>query len=334
MANKPMTTLQIFRTHKLWHFLEEHPCSSGKEATITGMGELKGKWVVPDSDYPEFLDLLNDYLFVKKHRPLGFVEQPRLEGSKPLLIDLDFHYSKSLALERRFSEANIHEFCSRVVEAYEHFFDMSVYTTIRFFVTLRPQPYADTDKIKDGIHILCPDAPLTNDKWNVIRKYLLSRNVIREIFGHTGYQNKDEDAYDNSMGRKQGWMFYGASKPSVPSYKLTNVFEYTPETMLWDEKPTEDYTPRQLLELMSVRYNVDDDINQITESAREEFDLLLNPPATRYEAPSEIVVDQAATVTALNNPTVNALAAVGGKPQGDTELLRKIVMECLSTQQV
>lgn len=143
--------------------------------------------------------------------------------SKPLLIDLDFHYSKSHALERRFTDENIRDFCKRITDAYEHFFDMSPYENLRFFVTLRPQPYGDKDKIKDGIHILCPDAPLTNDKWNVIRKYLLAENVISDIFGHTGYQNKDEDVFDPTMGGNQGWMFYGASKPSIPAYKLTHI---------------------------------------------------------------------------------------------------------------
>ncbi len=293
------------------------------------MGELTGRWCVPDADYPRFLDLLNDYLFVKKHRPLGFVEQPRMDASKPLLIDLDFHYSKSFALERRFSDSNIQEFCNRIADAYEHFFDMSVYGSIRFFVLLRPQPYADKDKIKDGIHIVCPDAPLTNDKWNVLRKYLLSNNVIREIFGHTGYQNSDEDVYDPSMGRKQGWMFYGASKPSIPAYKLTNVLEYTPESMLWQEQPIEGYASRNLLELMSVRYKVEDDINQVKEDAKQEFDSILNPPATRYETPTDAIVNQAATLTALNDAMVNALAVVGG-PVDDMTLLRAMVMDCLS----
>jgi hypothetical protein len=147
MASNTMTTLQIFQSHPLFHFLHQHPCPNGKDATITGMGELTGRWHIPDNDYPQFLELLNDYLFVKKLRPLGFVEQPRLNQPKPLLIDLDFHYPKTQSLERRFTEENIRDFCVRISQAYAHFFDISVYDTMRFFVTLRPQPYADKDKI-------------------------------------------------------------------------------------------------------------------------------------------------------------------------------------------
>lgn len=329
MVDKPtMTTLQIFHSHPLWHFLEQRR-EKGKDATITGMGELTGSWKISDEEYPKFLDLLNDYLFVKKHRPLGFVEQPRLNAPKPLLIDLDFHFNKNLSLERRFTEENIRDFCTRVAQAYEHFFDMSVYDTMRFFVTLRPQPYADKDKIKDGIHILCPDAPLTNDKWNVLRKYLLSQNIISEIFGHTGYQNHDEDVFDPSMGRKQGWMFYGASKPSIPAYKLSNVLVYHPDDQYWEDDDVNSYPSRKLLELMSVRYKVDDDINEVLSSRKDEFDGFLNPPAPRYDQPTQAVLQQAATITAINDPMVQALATLGGG-QDDMGLLRALVMDCLS----
>jgi len=331
-----MTTLEIFHKDPLWHFLEQHPCANGKDATITGMGigpdTFKGKYHIPDEKYPQFLDLMNNYFFVKKHRALEFVEQPRLNQPKPLLIDLDFHYPKTQALERRFTEENIREFCVRISQAYQHFFDISVYDTMRFFVTLRPQPYADKDKIKDGIHILCPDAPLSNEKWNVIRKYLLSQNIIREIFGHTAYQNKDEDVFDPSMGRKQGWMFYGASKTSVPAYKLTNVMAYTPESDFWEDEPLTKYSSRQLLQLMSVRYGVEDDINVVREEKKEEYHLILNPPAARYEAPTEVTLDRAAGILAVNDPVLNALASMLPQPEGDSNLLRKIVMDCLSDE--
>jgi P4 family phage/plasmid primase-like protien len=329
MATQTMSTLHIFHHHPLYTFLQER-ISNGKEATVTGMGDITGRWHVPDTEYTQFLDLMNDYLFVQKNRALGFVEQPRLNASKPLLIDLDFHYKKNQAIERRFTEENIRDFCTRLGEAYHHFFDMSAYETLRFFVTLRPQPYDAKDKIKDGIHILCPDAPLTNDKWNVLRRYLLANNVIQDIFGHTNYQNKDEDVFDPSMGRKQGWMFYGASKASVPAYKLTNVLAYTPDTQFWEDEDINKYSNRQLLELMSVRYKVDDDINVVVEDKKDEFDGFLNPPTQRYDAPSEAIVNQAATVIATNDPLMNALAALLPQGDSDSNLLRAIVMGCLS----
>ena len=332
MASNPMTTLQTFHTHPLYHFLQEHSCAAGKEATITGMGELTGKWHIPDSEYSKFLDHMNDYLFVRKHRPLGFVEQPRAHAPKPLLIDLDFHYDKKQAVERRFTEDNILDFCNAVATTYHSFFEGNPNKRLRFFVTLRPQPYPDKDKIKDGIHIFCPDIALSNDKWNVLRKSMLTKNTVQEIFGHTEYQNSFEDVFDPSMGRKQGWMFYGASKPSIPAYKLTNVYVYTPEIELWDDEPVTNYTNRQLLELMSVRYKILEDMNTVRDSKKDEYTKILNPSPTRYETPNEVILDRAATLAALQDPLVNALATLLPQAGGDTDLLRAIVMECLANE--
>ncbi len=327
------TPLQSFYNHSLSEFLEARRLPPrSKDVPVACMGELTGNYNISDTDYPEFLDKLHDYLFVKGHRPLGFVERPRNNMAKPLLIDLDFHYNKGLALERRFTEENIRDFCVRLAEAYDHFFDTSVYDTMRFFVTLRPQPYADKEKIKDGIHILCPDAPLSNEKWNVLRKYLLSQNVISEIFGGTNYQNNDENVYDPSMGGNQGWMFYGASKPSIPAYKLTNVLVYHPEDKFWEDDDVNNYSSRELLALMSIRYKVENDINEIKDSAKDEYDSILNPLPQRYEPQPQAVIQDAATITALNDPVMNAIANLIPQTESDKNILRQIVMDCLSSQ--
>lgn len=330
-----MSTLDKFHQHELFHFLHEHPCGKekGKEATLTGMGDLNGKWLIPDNEYPKLLDLLNDYLFVQGNRSLGFVEQPRIDAPKPLLIDLDFHYPKDKALVRRFTESNIKLFCQEIMNAYRYFFDMSQYkeTNIRFFVTLRPQPYGDKDKIKDGIHIVSPEATLSNDKWNAIRNYLLKNNVVEKVFGGTGYYNKDDDVYDKSMGRKQGWMFYGASKPSVPAYQLTNVLTYDPATDEWDEEPKELYSSRELLELMSVRYNVEEDINQVKEEKEREFQEYSNPTQQLQQAEQQ-VVEQAAAVIAANTPLLTTIATMLPQSEEEVNVLRQLVLECLSLE--
>lgn len=326
-----MNTLQSFYTHPLSEFLHRYQTNE-KNPSMTAMGELKGSWNIPDEEYPKFLDLLNDYLFVKNYRALGFVERPRVNAPKPLLIDLDFHYEKQVALERRFTEDNIRDFCVRLAEAYCRFFDTSVYESMRFFVTLRPQPYEEPTKIKDGIHILCPDAPLTNEKWNVLRNYLLSQNVISDIFGHTGYKNSDKEVFDPTMGTNQGWMFYGASKTKIPAYKLTHVIKYHPTQEFWEDEDINSYSNRALIELLSVRYKIDDDINEIREEAKEEYTNILNPPTVRYEQAASEVLNRAANTVAMNDPVVNALASLLPPAEGDQNLLRRIVMECLSEE--
>jgi len=316
-----------FNKHPLKDFLWDRFTKNSREATITGMGELRGSWLVNDDDYPKLLDLLHDYLFAKGHRALGFVEQPRLEGAKPLLIDLDFHYSKSKALVRSFVDENIRDFCKAIAEAYSYFFDMSSYESLRFFVTLRPQPYPDKEKIKDGIHIECPDAPLTNEKWNVIRNYILKKKSVSAIFGYTDYINvPDENVYDAAMGRKQGWMFYGASKPSIPAYELTNIFVYTPETGEWADEDINNYSSRQLLELFSVRYEVQDDINDIREDKKDEYEAIAHPPQPRFEP----AVTAALETETTNNQTINALVSMLPLSEGDDAVLKAMVLQCLT----
>ncbi len=338
MASEKMTTNDEFKKHELFHFLHEHPCSNPKDATLTGMPDLNnimgsGKWLIPDKDYPKLLDLLNDYLFVNGNRPLSFVEQPRLDGPKPLLIDLDFHYPLDKALKHHFNETHIKAFCGEIMKAYEHFFDMGKYneTNIRFFVTLRPQPYSDKEKIKDGIHIVSPEATISNDKWNAIRNYLLKENVISKVFGDTGYINKDEDVYDKAMGRKQGWMFYGASKPTIPAYQLTNVLTYDPSMGQWDEEPVEIYSPRELLGLMSVRFEVEDDINIVQPDKQEEFAEYANQNQYQpTQAPDQQTVERAASIMAANTPMLNAIASLLPQSEDDLNVMRALVLECLS----
>ena len=157
------SALDALHRHPLWKYLCERSCNKPSDSTVTGMGELTGKWLITNAEYPKFLDLLNDYLFVKNLRALGFVEQPRVDKSKPFLLDFDFHYKKDKNLTRAFDESHLRAICKMVKDGIDHFIDISSLEKLRFFVCLRPQPYADKDKIKDGIHIMCPDLPFMND---------------------------------------------------------------------------------------------------------------------------------------------------------------------------
>ena len=186
--------LSIYHKHPLRQFLEERRTQNGRDAAVTGMGkELPGKYLIKDDDYPKFLDLLHNYLFVHNARSLNLVEQPRVNEPKPLLLDLDFRYSQDQAPVRTFSQDNINAFCHDVVFALEHFFDLDRYETLRFFVCLRPAPYQESGKKerKDGIHIECPDLSLSNEKQKVLRSYLLGRDAIQKSFASTGYTNKE-----------------------------------------------------------------------------------------------------------------------------------------------
>lgn len=329
--------LHTYNAHPLRDFLNERGGCAGHEATVTAMGkELTGKWLIEDKDYSRFLDLLHDYLFVKNARPLSLVEQPRLNSHKPLLLDLDFRYSSDTAINRTFNADNIKAFCKDVIKGLEHFFGLEDYEDgVRMFVTLRPAPYQEQGKKerKDGVHIECPDICLANDKQKALRLWLLARKSISSCFVDTGYINKDEDVYDSAFTRKQGWIFFGDTKPNIPRYELTNVLNYSPATSEFTEEDITSYTPRQLMELLSVRYNLVEDGNVVREEVAAEYQTILNPPVS-FQKPVA-VEDPVARINTMDNPTAIAIRdilPVSNSTEEETDLIKDLVLKCLSQE--
>ena len=291
------------------------------------MGSVKGRWLIPDEHYSEYLDLLDDYLNKQKGRPLNLVEQPRIDAPKPLLIDLDFKFPISSTLSHQLTNDHIRKFVNKVTEGLTHFFNTDVYEKLRFFISLRPQAYADGKKyIKDGIHIQCPDISLTNEKQKVLRLWLLEQEAIQKSFDGIGYINDIDDIYDESMVRKQGWFFYGESKPNIPPYKLESVLAYQPEAGMVDEEDVGQFTPRELLELLSVRFQVADDDNEVREEQKDTYEKYLkNHAPTVSKSQHTHTNDDTQTLgqeLGVVIPTTN-----DGE---EIELACKMVLECLS----
>ena len=317
-----------FDSHELSRFLSRRYATDPKTATMTGMGEKKGKWFITDADYPQFLDLMHDYLVVKKGRTMAFVEQPRKGEPKPLMIDLDFKYPSDASLVRTFTLDQIRSFCQKLVNGLQIFFGVTEFEFLRFFVTLRPAPYSSGQVRKDGIHILCPDIALAEEKQKVIRNWMLSQNAVAECFSGTGYVNNPEDIYDEAMVHKQGWIFYGESKPNIPPYALQAVFKFENEAWTTD---TTAYTARQLIELLSVRYEIVDDVSTVLEEAKEHYESMKN----WGEAPAgNTIVDPSGTEMVVNNALIDAFQALYPKDLSQEErlVIRRLVMECLSDE--
>jgi len=321
MASSP------YDLHPLSKFLRSRIATDPKTATMTCMAAGGGKWFISDEDYPEFYRLLHDYLFVKKNAPRAFVEQPRKGEPKPFLIDLDFKYSAEKSLERTFTLDQISNFCKKLVEGLEIFFGVEAYEELNFFVTLRPAPYRSGQVHKDGIHIMCPDIALSNEKQKVIRNWALSQDIVNTCFADTDFINTPDDIYDESMVRKQGWIFYGESKPTIPRYEIHKVLRYIPEDKEWSVNPIP-YTPLQLMSMLSVRYKVQDDVNEVRPEATPLYNEMLgwdSKPET-VELPPEVVAEQNAVIEAFQALYPTNLA------DEDRMVIRRLVMECLDDE--
>jgi P4 family phage/plasmid primase-like protien len=302
---------------------------------------LGGKYNIPDAEYPKFLDLMYQYIHCDpKGRPMNIIEQPAPAGPKPLVLDLDFRYRRDRALDHPFELNHIKAFIEKLVEGLNLFFDLSPYTVLRFFICLRPQAYEDKNKgeIKDGVHIQCPDIILSFEKQAVLRRWMLSQDAVTDSFKDTGYTNAPADIYDESCTRKQGWFLYGESKPDIPAYDLKAIHIYTPKTDGWANEPIAHYDARELLELLSIRYGLDQDDNDVKESVKPMYDNLLNGPGPVHTA-GPIINTVAAALSApegdvANNPLVQE-AMEGDIITPDTcyedlELVKQFVRECLS----
>lgn len=328
--------LDAFNRHGLAKFLDDRRARDPKDATMGGMGAKLGKWMIRDEDYTEFLDLLYDYLFVQKQTPMNFVEQSRSDSAKPILIDLDFKYPANLNLTRKFTESHIKGFLNNVIDGLNTFFNLSRYEDgIRMFVTLRPAPYKDTKgNVKDGIHIECPDLCLSNEKQKALRSYLLEQQAVSGAFEGTEFNNSPEDIYDASMARKQGWFFYGESKPQIAPYALAHVFHYDPSTEELISKSIRNYDDRELMELLSVRYNLVADDNEVKPSARELYNRMLQWRAMSNVEPTVNITETTAVpqrpMTELQLAISKGLTSLRGCNPEDIPFIKRLVMECLS----
>jgi P4 family phage/plasmid primase-like protien len=331
-----MSSLDKYDKHALKAFIESHRCQRGEggaKASMCGTEQIKGSFYVPDEDYDEFLDLMHDYLFVKKGRPINFVEQPILGSPKPILVDMDFKFALDSNLTHQFDETHTRAFVGRLLDGLKYFFDLPD-RPLRFFVSSRPQAYKETTKdgsiakVKDGIHIQCPDMCIPNEKQAVLRNWLLQQKAIDTAFDGVEYVNDDpSDIYDEALTRKQGWFFHGESKMTQPAYKIDSVFVYDTSTETFSEEDPKKYTNRELMTLLSIRYKLHPDTHPVLTEREDEYQRLL---------PAKLTSPVVANATSITSPTTasqqNAIYIPEAHDEEEIIICKRLAIECLSAK--
>ncbi len=309
---------------------------------MTGMGKnFHGKWYVSDEDYPDFLDNLHDYLVVKGRRPLNLVEQRRTDGVSPLLVDLDFKYPPEGALKRQFTKSHIKAFTKMYVNTLAELYNLreAGISPIRFFVTLRPLPYEEIKPgnpgkaLKDGVHIECPDCVLSTELQQIIRLAMLDADAVRECFGDTAYINDEQNIYDLAVIRNAGWFLYQESKASVPPYVLEYVWEYDVDTEELIEQETAGYSPRKLMELLSIRYQKEEtqlNVNPGAEERVQKYKDILAKPAVVAPAAAPVLAEETGLL-ATNAPISDKWSSTA-YTNDEIILSRRLALECLSCE--
>ena len=334
----PLTLADNFLDTPFGVFIDSHRSTEkGEPCSFTGMGYMRGKFSVKDEDYPHFLDLLHEYLFVQQRRPLNLVEQRRCDLINPILIDLDFKYPAERAIQRQFELSHIHHFIRNYVTHINYFYDLSESKPLRFFITLRPGPYEDKKSntlnrsIKDGVHIECPDLILPSEHQQVLRHRSLEHNDLGQSFKNTGYINSEKDIFDEAIVKKNGWFFYGESKPDIPAYHLASIYVYDPQQNEFYEESKDDYSPRQLLELLSIRYNLRHHSIEFEEKTHDEWKEYLDYCTGKksFAPPLQQVDDE----DEKNTGTTIQITSSNVHEQLEKDkiaTIRQIVIECLS----
>ena len=318
-------------------FLDKHRVTErGDACSFTGMCLMKGKFMVKDEEYPQFLDLLHEYLFTQQRRPINLVEQRRCDSMTPILIDLDFKYPVERAIQRQFEMVHIQSFVQAYVENITTFYNLEA-KPLRFFITLRAAPYEDKKSqlrsIKDGVHIQCPDLVLNSEHQQVLRHRSLERENLTSTFKQTGYINAEKDIFDEAIVKKNGWFFYGESKPDIPAYHLASVYVYDPSTSRFYEENKDDYTSRQLMELLSIRHNIRVEQIPFRDDSQEEWKARLDyctgkrslaAPSSPTLRALEESKEEAPVILLTSNNVHEQLE------RDKIETLTKLVLDCLS----
>ena len=304
----------------------------GEECSFAGMASIKGNFTVKPDEYTHFLDLLHDYLFVQHRRPLNLVEQRRGDLQAPILIDLDFKYPTEHAIQRQFDVVpHIHNFIESYTEQLTHFYTLD--KPIRFFISLRPAPYEDKKapqrSIKDGIHIQCPDLILNSEHQQVLRHRAVELGILARAFAATGFINSEKDVFDEAIVKKNGWFFYGESKPDIPAYQLVSVYVFDPTDKTFHEEDHTEFGSRQLMELLSIRHNLRESHVEMNKSVSEEWRQRLEMCQGRRPA---LLID---TIPKEENQVVLQITSSNVFQQmelDNIELAKQLTIECLSEE--
>ena len=334
--------------HPIFTFLDARKIRVGnttQKASVTGMGKsFHGKWFVSDEDYPEFLDTLYDYLIVKERRPLNLVEQRRPDGASPLLVDLDFKYPPEGALKRQFTKQHIKTFTRMYADTLCRLYNVrnSGLSQLRFFVTLRPLPYEEVKPnihgkiLKDGVHIECPDCVLSTEVQQIIRLAMLDANAVAESFAETGYTNDEQNIYDLAVIRNAGWFLYSESKASLPPYSLSYVWSYDIDSDDMIEEEISEYTPRDLMELLSIRYNKSETPLDINQEAADEVAAykaqIQKPVAAAAPTPAPALTEETGLLATAASGQISDSWSNSAYTNDEIILARRLALECLSTE--
>ena len=230
----------------LEEFLEKFKVAPGSAPTHTRFGEGFGSYYIPNAYTGElhrlFAQAVHRRLTSRSNRVACLVERHVDNG--PVVIDLDFRFKPALddpppvvtrggaaggdgdngPPPRRHDAAWIRRFLRAYCREMRKWvrFPESEHDGVDAYVLEKPAPRAEKDCVKDGVHIVIPGIVTHPRVQLLVRQALLAG--IKPMFEDLGTLNSHENAFDEAVIQRNGWMLYGSSKQGSPAYDVTAVY--------------------------------------------------------------------------------------------------------------
>jgi len=225
--------------------------SEDDKATHTGLWyPVQGAWTITRKEDIDLLWLRYTALLNESRTTPGGVIRMGLsevqEAVGPLLVDIDFKWSVTKGVDRRYTREDV----QKLMEIYEEVIDRYVeepVDTVAYILEKKRPRRVDDGLVKDGFHAIFPEVVLRKDIRVRIHKDVRSCIGARtDIFMGLVEPNLKESVIDECAATNN-WLMYGSHKRDDKyAYMLTGVYR---DHQLLDP----DFDPRTDPRIFSIR---------------------------------------------------------------------------------
>ena len=197
-----------------------------------GLYNKSGKWNIPDSEYPKFLDTIASDLTNNPNIELHYFEKtmPLYNIAK---LDLDLLFDNPNANDTTTNDLTTKNYNSTFILKFitEYCLIINKFIIINkpfkiYIQEKRELRLTKDNKLKDGIHILIPDLVINNNILFAIRDELIKSDKIIKLFNSINNKYSLEDTFDKSIIDTVPWLIYGCCKLKDKNnkYVITQIY--------------------------------------------------------------------------------------------------------------
>lgn len=219
------------KTSNYFDFMRGHliPKDSELRPTHTRIGDrdtniFGGSYHISEEEYPEFLDLYFQEVFVN-NKP-EYITEKQLDKNGPILVDIDLRFDMNIK-NRFYTLDHIEDLVDKYLEEVKKIFQLDEETKFNIFVFEKTSmnPLPEKKLVKDGIHIII-GLQADHVTQQLLRKRMIPQ--LEEIWGDFPIINTWDDVLDSGISTgKVNWQLYGSKKPNCAPYQMTHIYEIT-----------------------------------------------------------------------------------------------------------